>query len=496
MHLIAIKFCTIGNITCKIKIERGGFILNDTDFPLLQPVYRQLLDAIDMGIHVINQDGVSVIYNQKMSEIEDMDKEEVLKKKIMDIFLFNSEDESRLLKALNKGANLKNAKQSYFNFKGQEITTINDTFPLYDEDKIIGAVEVAKDITKLERLTRENSRERKDARFTFDQIIGSSLSMKAVIENAKHATRTSSSVLVYGETGTGKELFTQSIHNGSERVSHPFISQNCAALPDSLIEGILFGSVKGAFTGATGHLGLFEQADGGTLMLDEINSLSAPLQAKLLRAIQEKTIRRIGDTKDRSIDVRIIATVNEDPLVSIEKKHLREDLYYRLSVVSILVPPLRQRKEDIPVLINHFIHKYNQRFQLRVPGISEEVLRLFLEHDWPGNVRELEHMVEGAMNLIHFDEEIDYNHLPMHMRTKFQSFEKFSLEPEKEPPHPREETLTGSLQEHMDIVEKDILVRTLKHHHGNVTKAAKDLGLSRQSLQYRLKKFLLNTREF
>ncbi|MGJ9382742.1 sigma-54 interaction domain-containing protein [Salipaludibacillus sp. CF4.18] len=470
-------------------------MLKDTNFPFLQPVYRQLLDAIDMGIHVINKEGVSVIYNQKMSEIEDMDKDEVLRKKIMDIFLFNNEDESRLLQALNKGADLKNAKQSYFNFKGQEITTINDTFPLVDGDNIIGAVEVAKDITKLEQLTRENSREKKDARFTFDQIIGNSQSLKAVIENAKHATKTSSSVLVYGETGTGKELFTQSIHNGSERVSRPFISQNCAALPDSLIEGILFGSVKGAFTGAIGHIGLFEQADGGTLMLDEINSLSASLQAKLLRAIQEKTIRRIGDTKDRSIDVRIIATVNEDPLISIEKNHLRQDLYYRLSVVSILVPPLRQRKEDIPVLIEHFIDKYNQRFQLRVPGMSEEVLHLFLEHDWPGNVRELEHMVEGAMNLIHFDEEIDYSHLPMHMRTKFHSLEKPSPEPEKENTSPSHTAITGTLQENMDRVEKDLLERTLRHHRGNVTKAAKDLGLSRQSLQYRLKKFLLVARE-
>lgn len=465
-------------------------MLNETTFPLLHPVYRQLLDAIDMGVHVINQQGISIIYNQKMCEIEDMDKEEVLNKKIMDIFLFSSEEESRLLQALYKGESRKNAKQSYFNFKGQEITTINDTFPLFDGSEIIGAVEVAKDITKLERLTRENSLGKKDARFTFDQIIGNSKAMQEVIENAKRATRTNSSVLVYGETGTGKELFAQSIHNGSERASKPFISQNCAALPDSLIEGILFGSVKGAFTGATGHPGLFEQADGGTLMLDEINSLSAPLQAKLLRAIQEKSIRRIGDTKNREVDVRIIATINEDPLISLEKNQLREDLYYRLSVVSIPVPPLRKRKEDVPILADHFIQKYNQRFQLKVPEMTERVKRLFREHDWPGNVRELEHMVEGAMNLIHFDEAIDYSHLPVHMRTKFPSYEQVSRKTEPETLNDLNITTARTLQEHLNEVEKKVIEQTLSLHKGNVTQAAKELGLSRQSLQYRLKKLL------
>nr|WP_096186788.1 sigma 54-interacting transcriptional regulator [Evansella halocellulosilytica] len=459
-----------------------------TSLPYLDPIYQQLLDAIDVGIHVVNAEGHSVIYNKKMSEIEDMAKEDVIHKNIMEIFLFKKEDESRLLQALRKGSIRKNAKQTYFNYKGQEITTINDTFPLYDEDEIIGAVEIAKDITKIEQLTRETAREKQEAKYTFDKIIGESDAIHEVIESAKKATRTTSSVLVTGETGTGKELFTQSIHNGSDRSAKPFISQNCAALPESLIEGILFGTVRGAFTGATEHPGLFEQANGGTLMLDEINSLSAPLQAKLLRAIQEKTIRRIGDTKDRAIDVRIIATINEDPLKSIEKNNLREDLYYRLSVVSIVIPPLRQRKEDLPILVDHFINKYNQRFQLNVPGISEEVMNLFNQYDWPGNVRELEHMIEGAMNLIHYDEEIEYSHLPTHVRTKF------PLDNEQIPSIPSP-VKTSSLQTvtplntYMEEVEQKYIEHVLEMHNGNVTKAANDLHLSRQSLQYRLKKY-------
>ncbi|WP_269845730.1 sigma-54 interaction domain-containing protein [Salipaludibacillus keqinensis] len=463
-----------------------------TSIPHLPEIYRQLLDAVDVGIHAINSEGESIIYNRKMSEIEDMAREDVLYKNITDIFLFTSEEESRLLKALSDGSVHHNAKQTYFNFKGQEITTVNDTFPLFDKGKRIGAVEIAKDITKLERLTRANSRDKQEARFTFDQIIGETFAIQEVIDNAKRATRTASSVLIYGETGTGKELFAQSIHNGSERASRPFISQNCAALPDSLIEGILFGSVKGAFTGATDHPGLFEQADGGTLMLDEINSLSTSLQAKLLRALQEKSIRRIGDTKNRSVDVRIIATVNEDPIVSLEKNHLREDLYYRLSVVSIVVPPLRQRKEDIFILSDHFIKKYNERFQLNVPRIADEVQHLFQKYDWPGNVRELEHMIEGAMNLIHFDEEIDYSHLPIHVRTKFPVHNPVAHKPESlviplSPP-------AKTLQTYMNEVEKIYLEEMLQRHKGNVTQAAVELGISRQSLQYRMKKFEMDSK--
>lgn len=455
--------------------------------PFISSMYRRLLDFLDIGIHMVNTEGRSIIYNRKMSEMEDMNPEEVLNKKIMDIFLFSSEEESRLLQALNNDQINMDAKQVYFNFKGQEITTVNNTFPLTVDGEKIGAVEIARDITKLERLSRETSRGANGARFTFDQIIGESQAITDVVENAKRATRTTSSVLIYGETGTGKELFAQSVHNGSHRASKPFISQNCAALPDTLIEGILFGSVKGAFTGATDHPGLFEQAHGGTLMLDEINSLSAPLQAKLLRALQEKSIRRIGDTKNRQVDVRIIATMNEDPLKALEKHQLREDLYYRLSVVSIVIPPLRHRKDDLTLLIAHFIRKYNRLFQMNVPRVTEDVFAFFEEYDWPGNVRELEHMIEGGMNLIYDDEAITFQHLPLHMKHKFaQSHDTIT---QAEPPPPSTAAPGQPLQDYMETVEKAYLERALKQAGGNVSQAAKALGIQRQSLQYRMKKY-------
>ncbi|RXJ01933.1 sigma-54-dependent transcriptional regulator [Anaerobacillus alkaliphilus] len=451
--------------------------------------YQHAINEIDSGIHVIDEHGKTIIYNQKMMEIEAMHVEDVINKNLRDVFMFYEDQESTLLQALFEGKTTKNKKQTYYNNKGQEITTINNTHPIIENGKTIGAIEIAKDITKLEKLLRENSSINGQTYYTFDLIIGESSPLKDVIDQAKRATRTSSSVLIVGETGTGKELFAQSIHHGSDRSDKPFISQNCAAIPESLIEGLLFGTKKGAFTGATERPGLFEQANHGTLLLDEVNSLSVNLQAKLLRVIQEKSLRRVGDTKDTQVDVRIIATINEDPYQAIEAGRLRNDLYYRLSVVSLHIPPLRKRKEDIPLLVNAFINKFNRKFQMAVRKIDEEIFRLFYQYDWPGNVRELEHVIEGAMNLITDEDRIEYTHLPSHFRNKTQFKveipEMFQMTERKSDYRP----FTKPLKEQLEEFEEFYIQKVLKQHHNNVTQAAKQLGLSRQSLQYRIKKF-------
>ncbi|KHE66763.1 sigma-54-dependent Fis family transcriptional regulator, partial [Halobacillus sp. BBL2006] len=307
----------------------------------LNDLYEKILNELDVGIHAIDENGKTIVYNKKMMEIESMAGEEVLDKDLLEVFQFEENQRSTLVHALKEGQTTKNIKQTYFNNKGKEITTINDSFPILENGKVTGAVEITKDVTRLEQVIKENVLKKKNTKFTFDQIIGNSALIQSVTEEAKKATRTSSSVLIVGETGTGKELFAQSIHNGSSRSSAPFISQNCAAIPDSLMESLLFGTKRGAFTGAVDRPGLFEQAEGGTLLLDEINSLEPALQAKLLRAIQERTIRRVGDTKDKQVDVRIIATINEDPIDAVAEHRLRKDLYYRLSVVTLFIPPLR-----------------------------------------------------------------------------------------------------------------------------------------------------------
>ncbi|QDX92535.1 PAS domain S-box protein [Brevibacillus laterosporus] len=489
-----------------------------------------ILDEMNEGVHVIDADGTSILYNRKMAELEGMQKEDVLGKKLLEVFQFPPDQESTLLQALQKGESLRQIRQTYLNGKGKEITTINNTLPLQREGMNIGAVEIANDVTKMERLIRENYLAKKElgsTRYTFASIIGNSPAIREMIDHANRVARTSSSVLIVGETGTGKELFVQSIHNASMRAKSPFISQNCAALPDSLIEGLLFGTTKGAFTGAVERPGLFEQAEGGTLFLDELNSLNLSLQAKLLRALQEKTIRRIGDTKDRAFNVRIIAAINEDPIEAISANKLRKDLYYRLGVVTLLIPPLRERREDIPTLTSHFIHKYNRLFQMDVEGVSEDVQRFFGDYDWPGNVRELEHFIEGAMNLMLTEEtSIQLEHLPLHhIRRKLpgtttapipgiplttaSSHEGTSLSSI----HSTRAYTTGAFNTELHVHESHVkealhllqqdslplkevlhtfegiyLRKILDQFAGNISHTAEHIGMSRQSLQYRLRR--------
>ncbi|MEW9670548.1 sigma-54 interaction domain-containing protein [Ammoniphilus sp. 3BR4] len=451
-------------------------------------IYEQVLNRMNEGVHVIDEHGQTIVYNPKMTEIESMKAQDVLNKNLLDVFHFPDKQESTLLLALHEGKSTLNVKQTYFNGKGKEITTINNTYPIFDGDQIIGAIEFASDVTKMERIIRQKI-EKGHTRYTFDSIIGRSHAIMEVIHNAKRAARTSSSVLIIGETGTGKELFAQSIHHASGRSSEPFVSQNCAALPDSLIEGILFGTAKGAFTGAIERAGLFEQAEGGTLFLDEINSLNLPLQAKLLRALQEKSIRRIGDSKDKEMDVRIIAAINEDPIEAIANNHIRKDLYYRLGVVTLFIPSLRERKEDIPLLVHSFIHKYNQLFGMQVAGVSQEVHQYFMEYDWPGNIRELQHFIEGAMNLMGDEEEILLDHLPTHhLSRKAQAV----LHPASSgSPDASQHGLDGHpalLKDQIKGFESDYIHKMIEKNGGNISRAAREMGISRQSLQYRLRR--------
>ena len=458
-------------------------------------VYEYILDELNEGVHVIDRNGKSIIYNRKMTEIEGMGKEAVLNRNILEVFHFPENEESTLIQALEKGQITKNVKQTYFNDRGKEITIVTHTFPIRDGETVIGAIEIANDITKMEQIVRGNKL-RGDTRFTFDEIIGQSPVFREVIENARRASRTSSSVLIIGETGTGKELFAQSIHNASSRSNGPFIAQNCAALPETLIEGILFGTKRGAFTGAIEQPGLFELANKGTLLLDEINSLGPNLQAKLLRVLQEKKVRRLGDTRDIDVDVRILATINEDPIDAINSGRLRKDLYYRLSVVSLYIPPLRERKEDIPLLVQKFIHHYNRRFQMSVQSLTDEVLRCFMEYDWAGNVRELEHVIEGAMNLMADEPQIAFAHLPYQFRRRAQRKEEAqAVLPVPDPYEGFADAGAQDLKSKMEEFEQYYVRKVLQRNRGNVSKAARELGISRQSLQYRIRKHALRTRQ-
>lgn len=314
-------------------------------------------------------------------------------------------------------------------------------------------------------------------RFTFDDIIGESEAIVKTKHMAKFVADGFSSVLLYGETGTGKELFAQSIHNASERRSRPFVALNCGALPASLIESNLFGYVEGAFTGAKkgGSPGVFEQANGGTIFLDEISEMELSLQTKLLRVLQEREVVRIGGAKSIKVDVRVIASTNQELNYLISEGKFREDLFYRLNVIQIKVPPLRERIEDIALLASYFVHKYNRTFGKFIKDIDHKTLKILQNHHWPGNVRELQNCIEYAMNMIKNEENIlAPKHLPVYLRSG-SGVAKESVLIEIEP-------VGYNLNEALRETERAVIKKALEVRKYKKVKAAQILGISTTTL--------------
>jgi DNA-binding NtrC family response regulator len=337
------------------------------------------------------------------------------------------------------------------------------------------------------RLIQENRllRQQLEARFRVDGIVGSHYRMQEVFEKLHKVSASSSTVLIYGESGTGKELIARAIHRHSPRAERPFVGVSCAAIPETLIESELFGHEKGAFTGAVGRRqGLFEAADRSTLFLDEIGELSVTMQAKVLRALQEREIRRVGGREDVKVDVRIIAATNKNLEQEVEAGRFREDLFYRLNVVSIALPPLRERSTDIPQLAEYFVRRACADAGRTAMPITTEAMRLLLQYEWPGNVRQLEAVLQRAV-LLSDGHAIDYPDLPIEVR--------FSTLPSRAPggeegeePHRFRLPPQGV---NLEDVERDLLVQAMERSGWVIAKAAKLLGLSYRTLQYRLEKF-------
>lgn len=449
---------------------------------------NQIFDALDEGIIIVDRDYRILFYNRTLSRIEGLESHNVIGKKLLDVFPSLTPEESTIYQVIRSGKPIFNRYQTYLNYRGKEIKTVNSTIPIMENGHVLGALEISRDVSELYMLSQKVLELQQKllgkkcrpahagCRYTFDSIIGRSQKIRELVKLMKKVAGTTSSVLIYGETGTGKELFAQSLHSESPRKNHPFIAQNCAAFPETLLESLLFGTTKGSFTGAEDKPGLFEQADGGTLLLDEINCMGLSLQSKLLRVLQEGVVRRIGASYDIPVDVRIIATTNERPEELLKSGRLRKDLFYRLSVIYVEIPPLRERPEDIEDLVGHFIEKYNRKFKKDVKGVDQQVLSLFKEYPWPGNVRELEHVIEGVMNYV--DEGyISFSDLKY---VNFGSFRKY-VEHRSERP--------SGVKSRLDEYEKDLIINALRKSGGNVSKAAKSLGIKRQALQYRLRKY-------
>ncbi|HTP28869.1 MAG TPA: sigma-54 dependent transcriptional regulator [Anaeromyxobacteraceae bacterium] len=342
-----------------------------------------------------------------------------------------------------------------------------------DANAVLVVLEKALEKLRLQRDT-VNLRERVRERYRFHNIVGDAPELQAVYEVVKRAAPTRATVLILGESGTGKELIAQALHEESPRATQPFIKVNCAALSETLLESELFGHEKGSFTGAIGRKeGRFELADGGTLFLDEIGDISPSLQIKLLRVLQQKEFERVGGTQTLKVDVRMVAATNRDLAAEVKAGKFREDLYYRLNVVAVTLPPLRQRKGDIPALVSHFVERYSKAYAKEVRGLAPGTLNALLSHDWPGNVRELENVVERAVVLCKASE-LTADDLPPSLRG----------------PRPRERA-PGALIPGATLydIEREAILRTLEMVGGSTSRAAEILGISVRKIQYRLKEY-------
>lgn len=456
---------------------------------LTKEVLTAILKSIDEGIHVVNVEGKTIFYNEVAAKHDGMDVKEVLGKSLLSVFPSLTEESSTLLKVIKTTKAIYNQTQVYMNLHGNRIETINTTLPIFLKKEIIGAVEIAKDYSRMKQLAeslldlqkclnKSSAKSyKKNVFYKLDHLITINMDFLRLKEEARKLARSDSPILVYGESGTGKELFVQGIHQESLRTNGPFIAQNCAAIPETLLESLLFGTSKGSYTGAVERKGLFELADGGTLFLDELHAMPIELQAKLLRVIEDGMVRRIGSADNRFVNVRVIAAINEHPSMALQEKKLRPDLYYRLNVFTFSLLPLRERKEDILYLTDYFIQIYNEKLQKNITGMEDQLKQFFLKYPWPGNVRELKHTIEYMMNVCD-SLLLTQKDLPLMIKQDYFSSHHTTIE-----------MSSFSLRTSMNELEKRMISNALKATRGNIYKAAMLLEIPRQTLQYKLKKY-------
>ncbi|MBP2660791.1 MAG: modulated sigma54 specific transcriptional regulator, Fis family [Firmicutes bacterium] len=448
----------------------------------LKSTLESAIESFFEGIVIVDRSGKITMINQSYCDFLGVERERVIGQHVVEVI-----PNTRMHVVAQDGK-----------AEITEIQRINDhncvvtRIPIVKDGETVGAVGkvVFKDVKDLKILSnklnklefeleyyKEELRKAYGGKYTFDSIIGTSEKMQWMKSIALKAAKGNSTVLILGESGTGKEVFAQSIHNGSIRNNGPFIKVNCAALPENLLETELFGYDEGAFTGAKkgGKPGKFELANRGTIFLDEIGDMPISMQVKLLRVLQEREFERVGGTKTIKLDLRVIAATNRDLTKMIEKGEFRQDLYYRLDIISLAIPPLRERTEDIPALCDMLLKKINKRVQHDVEGIAAATLKLLMAYKWPGNVRELENVLERALNLMDDHEVlIAPEHLPPVVK---------KVNKESEPIE-----VSDNLAEMLDDTEKQAILKVLEEAGGNKSKAAKILGIHRSGFYQKLQK--------
>lgn len=433
----------------------------------------KILDSINEGVFTIDRDWRITAFNRAAERITGVPREEALGRPCKEIFRTPICEKSCVLKrTMRTGRPVTNAMTHIVDNDDKRVAIRISTALLRDETGgIVGGVETFQDLTQLEQLRKQLERQ-----YSYEDIIGRSPSMRSLFRILPQVGQSNSTVLIEGDSGTGKELFARAIHNLSLRNKGPFVAINCAALPDALLESELFGYKAGAFTGANRDKpGRFALARGGTLFLDEIGDISPALQVRLLRVLQERTIEPLGALEPLKVNVRIIAATHRDLDRLVEKGDFRQDLLYRIRIVRLKLPRLRHRRVDIPLLVNHLVTKFNGLQNKAISGVSEEVLARLMEYDYPGNVRELENIIEHAFVLCPGGY-IEFRHLPPEFRSEEPSVAD-----------------TSGTALTLKALEKQCIAAALNRHAGNRKHTARELGINLSTLYRKIRALNIET---
>ncbi len=457
-----------------------------------------LLNYID-SMMIVDR-SLNVIYSYRLNtklnagEFSRNDYSDYINKSYFEVYPNLDLNESTMVAAVNHGSVVVRKNQKFCDLKGRVFTTNNITLPIIRLGEIVGAIELSQDITVVGDLNHECNLSKTSKKnhhiitnpdlFSFNNIITKNPEMLEKIRKAKIFALSDNHTLIYGETGTGKELFVQAMVESNPRRKINFVAQNCASIPESIFESLLFGTAKGSFTGAENKIGLFEMADGGILFLDELNSMPLHLQAKLLRVLQDGKVRPVGGRTEKKVDVKVIVATNKNPSILINEKLLREDLFFRLSSEVLYLTALRERKEDIPLYIEYFINQFNMKYKKNVDKMSPSLKNLLLEYHWPGNVRELKHVVESMINVT--DESIlTIKQLPIYLVEGLDIKENFTVNAKANEYSVKS---NAPLKDVLERVEREHIMKALHSCKGNVCRAAEILDIPRQTLKFRMDK--------
>lgn len=467
-HSLGLVVAAVRSIENQMKMESTQKKLQEAYLYM-----NTIMNSISYGILAIDKDGIINSINDTACKIIKLERKEIINKVIDSI----NSNLSHFLTEFKEGKNIRD-EEVHFKFQGLRERYTMDAYPIHSESGVVGTVILLKDMQNVINLVNKYTGMR--ARYSFEDFIGEGLEIKRIKEYSKNVADSPSTILIEGESGTGKEVLAQAIHNYSNRKDFGFVAINCGAISKNLIESELFGYDEGAFTGAKkgGHPGKFELANGGTLFLDEIGEMPIDMQVNLLRVLQEGVVTRIGGNKYIPINVRVIAATNKDLRKEVAKGNFRQDLYYRLSVIPIVIPPLRERKEDIPLLIKHFLQIKSKKLNKSIPQITEEQYYKILGYGWKGNVRELENFIEkfiilgGEVDI----ELMDNNRL---------NYEKFKEIVSDEDTKEYEECYVKPLED----LEKRAILACYKKCNGNLSKVATTLNIGRNTLYSKIKKY-------